>query len=206
MNTNSFVNSGRGGNRVSNEGSARDTRPTYRLPFLDLDTSKTSGPLAQSLICPITHDVFKDLILGSDGNTYERVAINNCLKTSKKSPLTNEVLDNNILKSNVAVCQMLTSLAESTPPEVETVCPEKVINIDIDLGTTFEGHALRHESNNLSAGHASRHELSLLSPGHPSQQESIRPDAETVTDGHASKYTPRRPRILSDILKKKKKE
>ena len=63
---------------------------------------------------------------------------------------------------------MLTTPAESTPPEVETIFPEQVINTDIELGTTLEGHALRHVTNDLSAGHASRHEPNLLSPRHAS--------------------------------------
>ena len=75
-NTNSFVNSGWGGNSLSNERSAGGTSSTYRLPALDFDTGKISGSLAQKLMCPIAHDIFKDPVLASDGNTYERWAIN----------------------------------------------------------------------------------------------------------------------------------
>ena len=47
----------------------------------------------------------------------------------KKSPLTNKVLDKNILNSNIAVRKMLTTLTESTPPEVETINTQEVINL-----------------------------------------------------------------------------
>ena len=107
------------------------------------------------------------------------------------------------MNSNIAIRQMLTTLAESTPPEVQTICPEKVINIDIELGTTLEGHALRHESNNLSARHASRHATNVLSHGHASQQEHIRSDTETIPDGHASQHTTRRPRTQKESKKRR---
>ena len=126
--------------------------------------------------------LFKDPVVSNDGHTYERGAINKRLEKSDKSPLTNKVLDKNILNSNIALRQMLTTLAESTPPEVETISTEEVINIDIESETTIEGHALRHETNDLSAGHASQHESNVLSPGHPSQQEYIRSDTETIPD------------------------
>ena len=101
-NTNSFINSGRGGNSLSNEGSDGDTSSTYRSLALDFDTSIISGPLAKNLICPITHMIYKDPVLASDGITYEREAINTWLEASDKSPLTNIVLENNILHRNIA--------------------------------------------------------------------------------------------------------
>ena len=75
-NTNSSINSGWGANNLSNEESASGTSSTYRLRALDVDTGKISGPLAKTLMCPITYMVFKDPVLASDGNTYEHGAIN----------------------------------------------------------------------------------------------------------------------------------
>ena len=77
-------------------------------------------------MCSITHEIFKDPVLASEGNTYERWAINNWIKTYKKSPPTNEILDNNILNNNIAVRQMLTTLVESIPPEVEKITIKKL--------------------------------------------------------------------------------
>ena len=115
-----------------------------------------------------------------------------------------KVLEYNILNSNIAVRKMLTTLAESTPREVETIGTEKVININIELGTTLEGHAIRHESKDLSTGHASRHEPNVLSPGHASQQDPIISDTEHVPDGHATRHTSRRPRTEKESKKKKR--
>ena len=70
-------------------------------------------------------------------------------------------------------------------PEVETIKTQEVINTDMELGTTLEGHALRHDSNDLSAGRASRHAPDVISPRHASQQDPIRSDKETVPEGHA---------------------
>ena len=47
-NINSSANSGWGANSLSNEGNAGGTSSTYRLPALDVDTSKISGPLAKN--------------------------------------------------------------------------------------------------------------------------------------------------------------
>ena len=80
-----------------------------------------------------------------------------------------KVLENNILNSNIAVRQMLTTLAKSTPPEVEIISTEEVINIDIELRITLEERALRHKSNDLSDVYDSRHEPNVLSPGNASQ-------------------------------------
>ena len=75
--------------------------------------------------------IFKDPVLASDGNTYESDAINIWLEKSKKSPITNKDLANNILNRNIVVRKLLTTLAELTPPEVEIISTEEAINIDI---------------------------------------------------------------------------
>ena len=86
--------------------------------------------------------IFKDPVLASDGHTYDRDAITTWLEKSNKPPLTNKVLYYNILNSNIAVRQISATLVESTPPEVKKISIEEVINIDIELETTLEGHAL----------------------------------------------------------------
>ena len=89
-------------------------------------------------------------------------------------------------------------------PEAETIQTQEVINTDIELGTTLEGHALQHESNDLSTGYASWHPPNILYHGHALQQEPIRSGTETVPEGHASHHTPRRPRTPSESKKRKK--
>ena len=110
------------------------------------------------MICLITRNFFKDAVLASDGHTYDRDTITIWLVKSKKSLLTNEVLDNSILNGNITVRKLLTNLAARAPQEVDIINTQEVININIQLETIIEGHALRHESNDLSLGHASQQE------------------------------------------------
>jgi hypothetical protein len=66
-------------------------------------------------LCPITQDVMRDPVILQDGHSYERKAIMDWLKRSKRSPLTNEelpisskygslpmMLDNYALKSAIS--------------------------------------------------------------------------------------------------------
>lgn len=65
------------------------------------ETIKQSFP---SFVCPITHDIFYDPVLASDGHTYERVAIDEWLWTGRiTSPVTNERLLDGTVHDNVAL-------------------------------------------------------------------------------------------------------
>lgn len=54
-----------------------------------------------SMVCPITHDIFRDPVVASDGHTYERSAIERWFETASTSPVTNETLRNRALHENV---------------------------------------------------------------------------------------------------------
>ncbi len=75
--------------------------------------------IPDGFICPITQDIMRDpVILVFDGHSYERKAIEDWLKRSNRSPLTNEVLlegyggivlvENYALKSAIANYQSTT--------------------------------------------------------------------------------------------------
>jgi len=70
---------------------ARSTRgnpaASAPLPYWNLPES------IPSFLCPITHEVFHDPVVASDGYTYERSAIVEWLRTSSTSPMTNMPLD-----------------------------------------------------------------------------------------------------------------
>lgn len=51
----------------------------------------------EDLTCPITHEIFKDPVMASDGNCYERSAINNWYSLHKTSPITREKLQNSFI-------------------------------------------------------------------------------------------------------------
>jgi hypothetical protein len=50
--------------------------------------------IPEEFLCPITHEIMKDPVVTSDGNTYERQAIEQWLKRNNTSPLTNAPLAN----------------------------------------------------------------------------------------------------------------
>jgi hypothetical protein len=45
-----------------------------------------------SLLCPITLELFRDPVLAEDGHTYERQAIVEWIEKNGRSPLTNQQL------------------------------------------------------------------------------------------------------------------
>lgn len=54
----------------------------------------------KDFICPITHEKMKDPVVVSDGNSYERSAIQHVLSTTGTSPMTRERLDPRIIAPN----------------------------------------------------------------------------------------------------------
>ena len=56
-----------------------------------------------SFLCPITHEVMRDPVSTSDGQSYERRAIEHWLQHSNLSPLTGEQLHSKALTRNHAL-------------------------------------------------------------------------------------------------------
>jgi len=61
----------------------------------------------KELECPITHEIMKDPVMGSDGHTYERVAIEEWLSKNPRSPLTNENMRIQDLRPNFALKKII---------------------------------------------------------------------------------------------------
>jgi len=69
-------------------------------------------------LCPITHDIMRDPVVGADGYTYERSAIARWFETSRKSPVTGQTLPHTDLVPNHSVRTLLKMLIDMTePPE-----------------------------------------------------------------------------------------
>jgi hypothetical protein len=64
------------------------------------------------MLCPITCAIMKDPVICSDGNTYERKAIETWLRTNNKSPSTNLPLINKTLIPNVFAKRVIDSYKE----------------------------------------------------------------------------------------------
>jgi len=71
------------------------------------------GEVPPDLECSITHELMRDPVFAADGNTYERVAIEQWLSTgARTSPTTNEPLDHLTLTPNHMARRLITALLE----------------------------------------------------------------------------------------------
>jgi hypothetical protein len=60
-------------------------------------------PVPDEFLCPITLLLMNDPVIGSDGQTYERSAIMQWLRTNRQSPLTRQPMTLDSLKPNYAL-------------------------------------------------------------------------------------------------------
>jgi hypothetical protein len=67
-------------------------------------------------LCPITHDVMVDPVVTADGQSYERVAIEQWLLHSAMSPLTGEPLAHLALTPNMALRRLIQEWMSQRPP------------------------------------------------------------------------------------------
>ncbi len=86
---------------------ARSPTPTPSAPPRSRSSSPTEGfTVPNELLCPITHSLFHDPVVASDGHTYERAAITDWLKTSRRSPMTRENISIQTLNQNRVIKKM----------------------------------------------------------------------------------------------------
>jgi hypothetical protein len=78
---------------------------------IDDDIDYTDAP--SDMLCPITCEIMKDPVICSDGNTYERKAIERWLLTNNKSPSTNLPLVNKTLIPNVFAKRVIDAYKEA---------------------------------------------------------------------------------------------
>ncbi len=64
------------------------------------------------LICPITLERFKELVIGSDCHTYERSIIIEWLHTHGTSPITTESMSIDSLRSNLAIKKIIDEISQ----------------------------------------------------------------------------------------------
>lgn len=73
---------------------------------------KFKEKIPQDFYCPITQMLFVDPVVASDGNTYEREAIEFWLKDHEKSPLTNIKLRSKELTKNTVLKKLMNDFLE----------------------------------------------------------------------------------------------
>jgi Mg-chelatase subunit ChlD len=76
--------------------------------------------------CPITHSIMVDPVIGIDGHTYEKTAIELWLSTSNKSPMTNQHMSIHDLIPNIALRNTIQSCSIK-PPELSTVLKRNIL-------------------------------------------------------------------------------
>ena len=79
-------------------GDAYDDMLQYTPYKIDDNPSYILDPI--DLVCSITTTLLTEPVIAADGHTYEKAAITEWLKTSDRSPLTNQRLDNKTLIPN----------------------------------------------------------------------------------------------------------
>ncbi len=65
--------------------------------------------------CPITHQLMKEPVFTSDGESYEREEIEKWLQKQNTSPATGSVLADKVLKPNIALKKLITKYLEQNP-------------------------------------------------------------------------------------------
>ena len=109
------------------------------------DTAEASE-YPDSWNCPISMTLMRDPVIGPDGVTYERRAIEDWLKTSNRSPVTREVMPSTSLIPNRALKDTIwealggTGLLDSSVPLSTSVSPAKPEGLD--LNCSWEKHPL----------------------------------------------------------------
>ncbi len=94
--------------------------------------------------CPITQEVMQDPMIGPDGQTYEREAIENWLQIHHTSPITRVAMDAAQLIPNYALKNTIQGMLHGKPahqavPAVPMPAPV-IDNLDIKLGAIEESH------------------------------------------------------------------
>lgn len=77
-----------------------------------------ASKIMQNSRCPITHQLMVDPVVAEDGHTYERSALVRWFATSKKSPVTNDIIGPSLVPA-VAVRQTVSDLIDSSIPDTE---------------------------------------------------------------------------------------
>lgn len=82
----------------------------------------------ENFYCPITLNIMKDPVIGPDGQTYERSAIEQWLRTSNKSPITKQIMSSNQLIPNISLRNTIetfnSSVMAQQPVFIQSVVPD----------------------------------------------------------------------------------
>eukprot|EP00759_Apiculatamorpha_spiralis_P041556 PhF_6_TR40182/c1_g1_i2/m.59591 len=83
--------------------------------------------IPDEFLCPITLMVMKDPVVASDGQTYERTAIQQWLSESQTSPLTRQPMINGEMRSNNVIKEKIDSHLKSLKSTTDEAFEARVI-------------------------------------------------------------------------------
>ena len=86
--------------------------------------------MEQSFLCPITSQIMRDPMIGSDGHTYERTAILTWLAKEPISPITREPMYISDLMPNRAIKGLIDEYLKTNPTNPESVNSTRVVSGD----------------------------------------------------------------------------
>jgi len=98
-----------------------------RMPAIEHSLSPEQ--VTETLVCPITGDVFRDPVVCQDGQTYERSAIERWLVSHQTSPMTNAVLPNTALVPNLALRHQIEDIAATADCQPQAVAHIPAVSI-----------------------------------------------------------------------------
>jgi len=132
---------------ASTQARARELESKFNIMKLEEARDKHHGSkqkvqIKEELLCPITAELMLDPVFTSDGQTYERGAIERWLEEHDTSPLTGETLEHLGLTPNVLVRGMCRKYLEQL--EAETANPDNLVTSPSrpsTSSTTREGRA-----------------------------------------------------------------
>ncbi|KAG2387208.1 hypothetical protein C9374_001540 [Naegleria lovaniensis] len=83
-------------------------------------TDPNNKPYPQEFYCPITQEVMIDPVIGKDGHTYEREAIEKWLKDHNVSPMTREPMSVDHLVPNIALRNTIEQIVNENENAINT--------------------------------------------------------------------------------------
>jgi hypothetical protein len=86
-----------------------------------------SNPLPEppdEFLCPILMVLMEDPVIGQDGKTYERAAIERALKQDPRSPFTREPMRLDSLRPNYAIKTLIERFRGTTVIKIQPLGPE----------------------------------------------------------------------------------
>lgn len=111
-----------------------------------METGNSSTNLVDLLKCPITCELFRDPVIGSDGHTYERESITKWIQKHKTSPTTGEPMDLQSLRPNYTIKKLVDDFMSSSSQKKHN------FRLNVDISKVREQPIFRSSTKNIYEG------------------------------------------------------